>query len=116
MKIEITGYKNLNDDKLKEVNHGKKTILIGKIDGQYYAVSGKCTHLGCNLYKGQYHQGVITCPCHGSKFKLINGKVLEWIGEWPNIVSKLTKLFGLEKDLQTYEVFEEDDKLFIEVY
>lgn len=115
MKIEVTDYKNLKDDKLKEITHEKKTILLGKIDDKYYAVSGKCTHLGCSLFKGQYNKGIITCPCHGSKFNLADGRIVEWISEWPEIISKATKMFGFAKNLETYEVFEDNEKLFIEI-
>ncbi len=115
MKIEITEIKDLKEDELKEVNYEKKRILIGKVADNYYAVSGKCTHLGCNLIEGQYDQGVITCPCHGSKFNLADGEVLEWVGEWPKIASKLIKALGFVKSLQTYEVFEDDEKLFVEI-
>ena len=115
MKIEITEFKDLKENELKEVTHENKIILIGKIDDKYYAVSGKCTHLGCNLINGQYNQGVITCPCHGSKFNLVDGEVLEWVGEWPKIASKIIKTFGFMKNLQTYDVLEDDGKLFVEV-
>lgn len=36
----------------KEVKVGEQTILLAKLDGSFYATSGKCTHYGAPLVKG----------------------------------------------------------------
>ena len=37
-------------------------------DGEgFYAMSSICTHLGC-ITRWQEEEGIIACPCHGSKF------------------------------------------------
>ncbi|WP_433302860.1 Rieske (2Fe-2S) protein [Actinoplanes sp. CA-030573] len=40
--------------------------------GQYKAFSKVCTHQGCDVSKVE--GGVITCPCHGSKFSIDTGE------------------------------------------
>ncbi len=41
--------------------------------GHFKAFSSKCTHKGCAV-KG-ISNGVINCPCHGSKFSATDGSV-----------------------------------------
>ena len=49
-------------------NQEKKAFVIGAANG-VYALSAVCTHLGCiTRYKSD--EGVIACPCHGSRFDL----------------------------------------------
>ncbi|MEV7415063.1 Rieske (2Fe-2S) protein [Streptomyces sp. NPDC089919] len=43
--------------------------------GQYKAFSATCTHRGCVLDKIEDGQG--NCPCHGSRFDVNTGKVLD---------------------------------------
>jgi 3-phenylpropionate/trans-cinnamate dioxygenase ferredoxin component len=49
-------------------------ILVSNIGGKYYAIHGKCTHLGGDLVKGKLEGSVVTCPRHGSKFDVTTGK------------------------------------------
>lgn len=37
------------------------------------AYSAICTHLGCAVYAKLNQQGLIACPCHGSRFDPANG-------------------------------------------
>jgi len=50
-------------------------ILFDRKD-KCWAVSRKCTHLGCKL---NYHEelNILECPCHQSQFEPITGKVLQ---------------------------------------
>ena len=54
----------------------------------FYALSAVCTHLGC-LTQWAPEQGLIACPCHGSKFNQEGTKVdgpaprpLAWLRVW----------------------------------
>jgi Rieske Fe-S protein len=51
-----------------------KILVIHARDGGLYAVSSRCTHLGCDV---GYEKNVdrIVCPCHGSEFALDGGRV-----------------------------------------
>ena len=44
-------------------------IIFLAVDGNYYALSQVCTHLGCNV---EYvdSQNDIFCPCHGSQYDI----------------------------------------------
>lgn len=46
-------------------------VVTQPVKGQLLGFSSFCTHMGCTLDK--VADGLIDCPCHGSKFKITNG-------------------------------------------
>lgn len=50
-------------------------ILFDK-NGECWALSRKCTHLGCKLNYLEENE-ILECPCHQSKFNPTTGAVLE---------------------------------------
>jgi 3-phenylpropionate/trans-cinnamate dioxygenase ferredoxin subunit len=67
-----------------------------ELEGKYYAINGKCTHMAGDLAKGKLEGNVVTCPKHGSKFDVTTGKTISG----PKI--GFLKLHA--KDEQTYPV------------
>ena len=63
----------LNENKKKK---GKKSIDIAifNIDGKFYAISNSCIHKGGPLSKGYLEGHTVTCPWHGWKYSVRNGK------------------------------------------
>jgi 3-phenylpropionate/trans-cinnamate dioxygenase ferredoxin subunit len=53
---------------------GGKEVLLANVDGAYYAIANKCTHLGGSLGKGVLEGSIVTCPRHGSRFDVRTGK------------------------------------------
>lgn len=45
----------------------QKVFIVRAKEGYFYALSAVCTHLGC-ITNWKPDQGIIACPCHGSKF------------------------------------------------
>ncbi len=54
----------------------KIQIAIFNVDGKYYCISNKCQHQGGPLSKGilDKEKKVVTCPWHGWKYSIIDGK------------------------------------------
>lgn len=52
----------------------QKTLILRTKRG-FQALSAVCTHLGC-ITRWVEDQGVIACPCHGSKFR-VDGDVID---------------------------------------
>jgi nitrite reductase/ring-hydroxylating ferredoxin subunit len=46
-------------------------------NGQIYALDDTCVHAGCSLAGGQIEGRSIVCPCHGSRYDLSDGSVLD---------------------------------------
>ncbi len=112
---KIEGVKELAPGEMKELKIDQFLILLINYQGKFYAVRNKCTHLGCKLSKGKLEGKIITCPCHGSKFDITNGQLVEWISHWPRLVSSLTKTIGLARPLVTYQIVEKDNDFYIEL-
>ncbi|NVI86113.1 Rieske (2Fe-2S) protein, partial [Actinomadura sp. BRA 177] len=51
-----------------------KVVVCQPRQGQFTAFSANCTHRGCSV--GSVSGGTINCPCHGSKFKITDGSVV----------------------------------------
>jgi nitrite reductase/ring-hydroxylating ferredoxin subunit len=50
--------------------------MIANVDGTFYALKNKCTHVGGPLAKGKLEGFVVQCPWHGSKFDVRTGAVV----------------------------------------
>ena len=48
-------------------------VITQPTSGQFKAFSKVCTHQGCDVNK--VDGGLISCPCHGSQFSIVDGSV-----------------------------------------
>ncbi|MGC5362616.1 Rieske (2Fe-2S) protein [Streptomyces sp. DT24] len=53
----------------------KRLVVTCPAEGQYKAFSAQCTHAGCLLDKVESNEG--RCPCHGSRFDVTTGQVVQ---------------------------------------
>ncbi|MBF8249157.1 MAG: petC [Bacteroidetes bacterium] len=53
----------------------QKVFIVRAKEGYLYAISAVCTHLGC-IANWKSEEGIIACPCHGSKFDK-EGRLME---------------------------------------
>ncbi len=53
---------------------GDKVVVTQPTPGTFKAFSAICTHRGCTVNK--VADGTIDCPCHGSKFAIADGSVV----------------------------------------
>lgn len=58
-------------------------IALANVDGTFYAIDDKCTHLGCSLGDGQLTGTVVRCACHGSQFDVTTGTVIQGPAKTP---------------------------------
>ena len=52
----------------------KKIVITEPQSGTFKAFTAVCTHQGCIV--DSVSGGTINCPCHGSKFSIVNGSVV----------------------------------------
>lgn len=52
----------------------KIKIAIFNVQGKYYAISNICKHVGGPLSQGLLEGNVVTCPWHGWKYSVVNGR------------------------------------------
>jgi 3-phenylpropionate/trans-cinnamate dioxygenase ferredoxin subunit len=62
--------------KTKKLPLGDFGVLIANVDGSFYAVDALCTHYGGDLSAGTLQGKILTCPVHGAKFDVRDGKVV----------------------------------------
>lgn len=51
-------------------------VLLARVDAALYAIHDRCSHRGCSLRDGERDGETIVCACHGSRFHLRDGAVL----------------------------------------
>jgi nitrite reductase/ring-hydroxylating ferredoxin subunit/uncharacterized membrane protein len=60
----------------KVVRAGDTEVLLYREAGQVHALWASCTHQGGPLAEGRFADGCVSCPWHGSTFRLADGKVV----------------------------------------
>ena len=72
--VRVADKAELPANKMMIVDVGGKDVLLANVDGSYYAIANRCTHLGGSLGKGVLEGSIVTCPRHGSRFDVKTGK------------------------------------------
>ena len=49
-------------------------IVIARVGGTLYAVSGKCAHMACPLFLGALNGYILTCRCHDWRYDIRTGR------------------------------------------
>ena len=49
-------------------------VLLARVSGAVYAVSGRCAHMACPLAGGRLEGDTVICPCHDWHFDVRTGK------------------------------------------
>lgn len=74
--IKIGHISEIPPGQMKGYVVNENRIAVVNIDGKLFAISSYCTHAGGPLEKGRLDGSVVTCPWHGSRFDVTNGKVV----------------------------------------
>lgn len=84
----------------KRVYRGSEAIALFNVDGEYYAVSDRCTHGRGSLSEGKVDPAtcLLECPWHGGKFKIQTGEPKEGPVQVP---------------IKTYEVRVQGDQILV---
>jgi nitrite reductase/ring-hydroxylating ferredoxin subunit len=87
-------------DRMVGLQESGKEVLVARVGGRFSALGNICTHDGCRLAGGRIREGQIRCPCHGSAFDPVTGKVLRGPAERP---------------LPVYHIKVEDDRIWVDL-
>jgi nitrite reductase/ring-hydroxylating ferredoxin subunit len=72
--VEVGKVSEISNGKMKHIEVDGKEILIANIGGKLYAISDRCGHMNALLSMGNLTGNTVTCPFHGAKFNVTNGK------------------------------------------
>lgn len=77
---DVSALEDMMDRKPRRVLVNDQAVLLLKADDQLFAIGNQCTHQGASLDKGVVKIAgsvrTVTCPAHGSTFRLDDGKVM----------------------------------------
>ena len=87
------------------VVHGADRYAVGNANGELFAVTRRCRHLGADLATGSIdRQGCLVCPWHGARYDVATGRMTHgpqgWFGKIPGVDAGyrlLTKLLPLDQ-------------------
>ena len=73
--VEAAKVNEIPSGKMKHVEVGNREIVVSNVNGQYYAMEDRCGHMNALLSMGTLsNDNIMTCPFHGAKFDVTNGK------------------------------------------
>ncbi|HWT22387.1 MAG TPA: Rieske 2Fe-2S domain-containing protein [Solirubrobacteraceae bacterium] len=61
-------------------------VMVARWQGEVFALSNRCAHRGGPLDEGEIRDGCVTCPLHGSTFRLADGGVERGPSPYPQPV------------------------------
>ena len=97
-RIEVARKEELKINAMKLLHIKNKRIVLGRTETKYVAFEDSCPHRGGSLADGALACGTVQCPWHGSQYDVSNGEL---------------KAGPARKGIRTYEVKEEDGKVFL---
>src|SRR5207249_3978636 len=74
--VEVMNIADLEEGKLARVDAAGIPAVLLKQGPNIYAIGATCSHMGGPLDEGTCENGVVTCPWHGSRFRMSNGSVV----------------------------------------
>ena len=98
--VKVCGLDVIPIGSMKQFYLAEREVLIVNLDGKFYCLDARCTHAGAPLAEGTLNEDVLTCPWHGSQFRITDGVVLRG---------------PAEKELKAYPVTVREGFLFVEV-
>ena len=99
------------------VVRGAGRYAVGNANGELFAVSRRCRHLGADLAEGSIdREGCLVCPWHGARFDVATGRmrrgpqgIFAKIPGLDQAYQLLTKALPLKRG----EVIERDGTVFV---
>jgi nitrite reductase/ring-hydroxylating ferredoxin subunit len=106
----------INNSFKKIILKNSVEIVVGKINGKLFAFNNICPHRGASLSKGNLHGNNIVCYMHGYEYDVFTGK-LEDMKSWKkdDKWKEQTPAWRYSGDLKTYNLYEKDGKILIEI-
>jgi nitrite reductase/ring-hydroxylating ferredoxin subunit len=78
--VKVTSLEDLPVGRPTRVDLGDTPILLYRSEQRIFAIANRCTHQGAPLNRGRVRvsgsEVTVTCPLHGSVFRLADGAVV----------------------------------------
>ena len=112
--VEAGTTDELAEGAMKRVLVQGHEILLARVRDRYYAADNRCPHMGGNLSQGELDGTEVTCPRHGSRFDLTDGRVVRWL-KGSGLLSMAGRLLKAPRPLGVYNVKIEGGRIMVEI-
>lgn len=72
----------LGDGEMTHADANGVDVLLVRSGARIHALADRCSHRGCSLHEGELKGEAVTCPCHGSTFRL-DGSIVKGPATFP---------------------------------
>ena len=105
--VKVAKVDELPSNSMKKVLVNGKELLVVNLEGSFYAMDDRCSHMKGDLSTGTLSGNIVTCPRHGSQFDVTSARIVRG----PKIA--FIKMKG--RDLSAYATRVEGLDLLVEV-
>jgi nitrite reductase/ring-hydroxylating ferredoxin subunit/uncharacterized membrane protein len=81
--VAVMDAADLQEGKLTRVDASGIPVVLLRQGSKVYAIGATCPHQGGPLDEGTYQDGTVTCPWHGSCFRMEDGSVVNGPAVYP---------------------------------
>lgn len=74
--IKVARCGDIPDPGKQTLEVDESLVVLFHVAGEFYCLNDICTHDGGPLGDGQLHDGEISCPRHGARFDVRDGRAL----------------------------------------
>ncbi len=112
--VDVGAAGDFADGTMRAVTVEGRELLVARVGDAYYAADERCPHMGGRLSQGKLEGTIVTCPRHGSRFDLADGRMVRWT-DWSGLTLTLAKTFKSPRPIRTYATQVQADRLTVEL-
>lgn len=112
--VDVGAAEDFSEGTMRAVTVEGRQLVVARVSDSYYAADGRCPHLGGRLAEGTLDGTVVTCPRHGSRFDLADGRVVRWTN-WSGLTLALAKAFKSPRPVKTYGAQVQEGRLLVDL-
>lgn len=75
--VKVCDLELIQENTIKSFSVEGQEIMVIKVKGEISCLQARCTHAGAPLSEGTIDENILTCPWHGSKFRITDGQVVK---------------------------------------
>ena len=92
--VDVAAAAEIPEGTMKGVDVGDERVLLARVQGQFHAIGGLCTHQIAHLEDGLLDGCQVLCPRHGAAFDLRTGAPLTAPADMPVAVYRVRAAGG----------------------
>jgi len=96
--VAVAQVSDLAPGRMKFVAVERERVVLGNVEGSFYALRDVCGHRNAPLSRGRLNGCVIECPLHFAQFDIRTGKLVDG---------------PISADIPVYEVRLEHDTIYV---